>query len=368
MVDPQAHTVRVQAGATIGEVDKATQGYGLVTPTGNVSETGIAGLTLGGGISWLRRKYGMNVDSLLSAEIVTADGRFLTASETENADLFWGLRGGGGNFGIVTSFEFQLYPIGPEVYFMAIMYPFELVHDVLRAWRTFTATAPDEASTDTLIWRIPPAPIFPEEHHHKAIVGLAGMYAGPVEEGAQVLQPLRELGTPLIDMSGPMPYVAAQSAFDALFPAHQFRYYWKSLYLDSLSDEVIEAIVSRAVDRPSPLTFIPIRHLGGAISGVPDEATPIGNRQAPYLLSIDMTWTDPADTEKNIAWTRSFWRDMQQFSTHNGIYLNFAGLGEEGKKLLQGAHGKNYERLVALKNKYDPSNLFRLNQNIKPTV
>jgi len=367
-VDAQAQTVRVQAGATIGAVDRATQKYGLATPTGNVSETGIAGLTLGGGLSWLRRKYGMNIDSLLSTQVVTAGGRILTANKMENADLFWGLRGGGGNFGIVTSFEFQLYPVGPELYFVAAMYPFEQARSVLQAWRAFTATAPDEASTDAFIWRIPPVPAFAQAHHHKTIVGVAGMYAGPVAEGEQLLQPLRELSTPLIDMSGPMPYVAAQSAFDAFFPAHQLRYYWKSVYLSSLSDEVIEAIVSWAASRPSPLTFIPIRHLGGAISRVSNQATPISNRQAPYLLSIDMTWVDPANTERNITWTRNFWEAMQPYSSNSGIYLNFAGLGEEGKGLLQGAHGQNYEQLVELKNKYDPDNFFHLNHNIKPTV
>lgn len=364
-VDPVARTVRVEAGATIGMVDRATQPYGLATPTGNVSETGIAGLTLGGGLSWLRRKVGMNIDSLLSAEVVTADGRSLTASATENADLFWAIRGGGGNFGVVTEFTFRLYPIGPEVMFVAVMYPYAQVRQVLQAWRAFTAAAPEEVSSDALIWRIPPAPLFPTHAHGEAVVGVAAMYAGPVDEGMRVLQPLRTMGAPLIDMSGPMPYLAAQSAFDPLFPAHQQRYYWKSLYLDNLDRQLIDTLLDWAEASPSPQLFVPIRHLGGAISRVAEEATAVSNRLAPYLLSIDMTWVDPADDARNIEWTQACWRDLQRFST-GGVYLNFAGMGEEGKKLAESAHGANYRRLAALKNKYDPTNFFRLNQNIKP--
>jgi len=236
---------------------------------------------------------------------------------------------------------------------------------VLRAWRVFTATAPDAVSSDALIWQIPPAPIFPAAIHGEPVVGLAAMYAGPVGEGGRVLQPLRELGEPLVDMSGPMPYVAAQSAFDALFPAHELRYYWKSLYLDNLDDAVIAAILDWAETRPSPMTFIPLRHLGGAISRVADDATAVGNRQAPYLLSIDMTWADPGEDEQNIAWTRRFWQDMQRFSS-GGVYVNFAGLGEEGTSLSQSIHAANYARLAALKRRYDPHNAFRLNQNIPP--
>jgi FAD/FMN-containing dehydrogenase len=367
-VDPEARTVRVAAGATIGEVDRATQPYGLATPTGNVSETGIAGLTLSGGLSWLRRKYGMNIDSLLGAEVVTADGRVLWASATDHADLFWGIRGGGGNFGIITSFEFRLYPVGPEVSFLSILYPYALARKVLTAWRSFTTTAPDEVSSDVLLWEIPDAPIFPEAIQGERIVGLGAVHVGPVDEGMRLLQPLRELGEPLVDMSGPLPYVAVQSAFDPLFPAHERRYYWKSLYLDHLDDQVFDALLRWNETRPSPRTFIPIRHLGGAISRVGETETAVSNRQSPFLLSIDMTWDNPEEDARNIAWTQAFWREMHRFSSEGGVYLNFAGLGEEGQRMLQAAHGANYQRLVALKNKYDPTNFFRLNQNVPPSV
>lgn len=367
-VDPEARTVRVEAGATIGEVDRATQPYGLATPTGNVSETGIAGLTLGGGLSWLRRKYGMNIDSLLRVELVTADGRVLAASATENADLFWGIRGGGGNFGIVTAFEFRLYPVGPEVSLLSVFYPYTMAREVLAAWRSFTETAPDEVSSDAILWQIPAVPLFPEAIHGELIVGMGAVHVGPVDEGMRLLQPLRELGEPLVDMSGPLPYLAVQSAFDPLFPAHELRYYWKSLYLDHLDDRVLDAILRWNETRPSPRTFIPIRHLGGAISRVAEGATAASNRQSPYLLSIDMTWSDRNDDAKNVAWTQAFWREMHRFSSAGGVYLNFAGLGEEGQRMMQSAHGPNYKRLVALKNKYDPTNFFRLNQNIVPSV
>jgi FAD/FMN-containing dehydrogenase len=365
-VDPERRTVRAEGGATWADLDRETQVFGLATPGGEVSETGIAGLTLGGGLGLLRRKYGLSCDNLLSAEVVSADGRLLIASETENVDLFWGIRGGGGNFGVVTTFEYRLHPVGPEVMAAAVMYPFEQATELLHAWRDYTEQAPDEVTSEVLLWSIPDIPDFPEELRGEPTVVVAGMYAGPAEAGERELQPLREFGTPLLDLSGIQTYTAAQSDFDAFFP-EGLLYYWKSLFLDHLDDEVINAMVVNAENRPSPQTLLIARHLGGAMSRVPEEATAYGNRNARFNLSLDSTWEAPAESEGNIAWTREAWAKMRQFSD-GGIYLNFAGFLEEGEKLLHEAHGENYERLVALKNKYDPTNLFRLNQNITPTA
>jgi FAD/FMN-containing dehydrogenase len=362
-VDPARRTVRAQAGVTLGNLDRETQVFGLAVPGGNVSMTGLAGLTLSGGLSWLRRKYGMSVDNLISADVVTADGQCLTVSETDHPDLFWGIRGGGGNFGVITSFEFKLHPVGPQVFFMTTMYPIDRAAEVLRAWRDWTRTAPDEATTDTVIWTIPAVPPFPEALWNTPFVGVGGLYAGPIEEGARTFAPLRTLAEPLIDVSGVQPFLAVQQMFDALFPDGQY-YYWKSLYMDDLSDETIDLIQAHAAKRPSLKTLIPIRHLGGAVSRVPDDATPIGYRSAQYLLNIDATWVSPSASEENIAWTRQFYDAVRRFG--RGAYLNFGGLGEEDQELIHTAYGKNYDRLVALKEKYDPTNLFRFNHNIKP--
>src|SRR5215210_8094866 len=364
-VDPERRTVRAEGGATWADLDRETQVFGLATPGGEVSETGIAGLTLGGGIGLLRRKYGLSCDNLLSADVVSADGRVLTASETENADLFWGIRGGGGNFGVVTTFEYRLHPVGPEVMAAVVMYPFEQARELLKAWRDYTEQAPDEVTSEVLLWSILDIPDFPEELRGEPAVVVAGMYAGPAEAGERELQPLREFVTPMVDLSGMQPYTAAQSDFDAFFP-EGLLYYWKSLNLGHLDDEVIHEMVVHAGERPSPRTPLIVRHLGGAISRVPEDATAYGNRTAMFNLSIDSTWEDPIQSERYIAWTREVWAKMRRFSD-GGIYLNFAGFLEEGEKLLHEDHGVNYQRLVELKNKYDPTNIFRLNHNIMPT-
>ena len=365
-VDPERRTVRAQAGVTLGELDKKTQVFGLATPLGVVSETGIAGLTLGGGVGWLRRKYGLSSDNLISADVVTADGRFLTASETENEDLFWGIRGGGGNFGVVTSFEYQLHPVGPEVMFCFVFYPGDRAKEILRFYEEYMAQAPDEVSPLGVLGRVPRMDIFPKWWHGKPYVALLAMHAGDVEEGEQVLRPLRELGNPIADLSAPMPYTEVQTVLDEDYP-NGWRYYWKSVNGNSLDDEVIEHLVAHAEAAPSDHSTIDVWYQGGAMGRVGASETAFGGRSAPILLGVEANWEEPQDNEANIAWVRNCIADIRRFSD-GGIYLNFPGFLEEGDKLLRDAYGKNYERLVALKNKYDPTNLFRMNQNIKPTA
>jgi FAD/FMN-containing dehydrogenase len=369
VVDPiGARTVRAQGGVTWGELDRETQAFGLATPGGVVSTTGIGGLTLGGGLGWLRRKYGLSCDNLVSVDIVTADGSLLTASASENPELFWGVRGGGGNFGVVTSFEFQLHPVGPEVMFAGVLYPLERARKVVRFWREFIRSAPDEVSSQAVFWTVPAVAAFPQKAHGAPVVALVATHCGSVAEGQRLLQPLRELGEPLIDLSGPAPFVQVQQLYDPFFPAGVLNSYWKSLELNRFDDEVIEAVVAAAASRPSPHTMIPIWHHGGAMSRRAAHETAYGDRGAEFLLSIDSTWDDPLENTTNIRWTRELWKDMHRFSS-GSLYLNFGGFGEEGDALVRAAYGhETYERLVALKNKFDPGNLFRVNHNIRPTV
>jgi FAD/FMN-containing dehydrogenase len=363
-VDPVARTLRAEAGCTWGDVDRESQAFSLVVPGGVVADTGIAGLTLGGGYSWVRRKYGMSIDALLSVDLVTADGRYLTASASENPDLFWALRGGGGNFGIVTSFEYRAYPLGPEVMLAAPMYPLEDGVDILRAWRDLAPGLPDEITSDAVLWMVPHTPPFPENTWGRAFVMTVGVYAGDPEEGQRRLQPLRELGTPFFDMSGPIPWVALQGMFDPFFPKGG-RYYFKSSYLNSLSDQAIDGILTHQAARTSPKALTSIRLMGGAIARPAATATGFGNRNAPFLLSIDNLWDEPAEDQAQLAWARAYWNDMQRFS--NGqMYFNFPGALEEGPSLIKNSFGGNHARLQSIKRQYDPENLFRMNQNIVP--
>ena len=366
-VNPDTKRAYVGGGALLGDMDRETQVFGLAAPLGIVSLTGVAGLTLCGGLGWLRRKHGMACDALVSVDIVTADGNFMTASETENSDLFWGIRGGGGNFGVVTSFEFELYPIGPMATLCAPFYPLnESAGDIIRSWRDYMNEASEDISSNCLLWSIPAHPNFPEELQGTPVVITAAVHTGAPEEGERLLQPLRELGEPVLDLSGPIPYCGVQAAFDPLFVKGERQNYWKSLYLDTLDDDTIRYVVSRALDRPDPWSLIAIWHLGGAMNRVDPAETALGERRANYLYSLDTSWTDPAHNESAIAWTRDAWAEMKPFS-RGGVYLNFPGQGEEGEELLRASYGSdNYDRLVKLKIKYDPSNLFRLNQNIFP--
>lgn len=367
-VDPETRTARAQGGATIGDLDAATQVHGLATPMGVVSATGIAGLTLGGGFGWLRNKYGLSCDNLSSAQVVTADGRIVTASESENSDLLWGLRGGGGNFGIVTEFEYQLYPVGPEVSFTFVFHNGEgdNMKKAIQFYRDFSTTAPDEISTIMASGIIPPEPhLFPEAIHNKPFVLFGAMYAGDAKEGQQVTQPLRDFSEPLIDFSGIMPYVEAQKVFDEDYP-DGLRYYWKSLNLSRLDDEVIDRLVKHARKQPSVFSTVDLWHVGGAVKRGSDDDSAFNGRQAAFLLSPEANWEHPEDDEANITWLREFIADMEEFSD-GSRYLNFPGFQEEGDEMMRKAFGDKYKRLQTLKNKYDPTNFFSLNQNVKPS-
>jgi len=366
-IDPVAKRARVAGGATIGDVDRETQAFGLATPLGAVSLTGVAGLTLCGGLGWLRRKYGMACDALISVDIVTADGSFVTASQDENVDLFWAVRGGGGNFGVVTSFEYRLYPAGPIVTLCAPFYRLgDDAADIVRHWTEFMAKAPEDISSTCLFWSIPRHPTFPEELHGTPIVILAAVHSGALEKGEKLLQPLREVGKPILDLSGQLPFTGVQTAFDPLFVKGERLNYWKSLYLDRMDGKGIDRIVARAHDRPNPWSLIALWHLGGAMNRVAPSETALGVRNASYLYSLDTSWTDHSDDARAIAWTRGAWAEMRDYS-NGATYLNFPGQGEEGEALLRASYGGgNYDRLVEIKTKYDPTNMFRLNQNIRP--
>jgi len=367
-VDPKAKTARVQGGATWGDVDRETQVFGLATAGGVVSTTGVAGLTLGGGLGHLRRKYGLTIDNLISVDLVTADGQVLTACATENPDLFWGIRGGGGNFGIVTSFEFQLHPVGPMVTLFAPWYPVEAASELLPKWRDFMKTTPDEFACNAMFWTVPPVPDFPEELHFKRFIGFAGVHCGSVEDGERLNQALfKELGEPMVDLSAPVPWTHVQQAFDPFFPKGQRLYYFKSRLLEDLDDETLEAVIERATQPPSPFILVVLWTYMGAMQRVSKEETAFMGREAACLLSVDCVWDNPADNDEVLAYARQFLAEMEPYSP-GGLYVNFAGFGEEGEDLVKDAYGSHYARLVALKNKYDPNNLFRLNQNIKPSV
>ncbi|MBX3070808.1 MAG: FAD-binding oxidoreductase [Thermomicrobiales bacterium] len=363
-VDPVAKRAYAQGGATWADVDRETQLFGLAAPGGVVSSTGIGGLTLHGGLGWLRRKHGLCIDNLRSVEIVTADGEVRTASASSNPDLYWAVRGAGSNFGVVTLMEFDLHPVGPEVLLTAPAYRAKEAPKVLRFFREFVRECPDEVSSELLFWSVPANEHFPEELHGEQIVMFPAVYSGDPDEGERILQPTREIAEPLLDLTGRMPYTALQSGFDWAFPKG-WLYYWKSLYLNDLSAEAMEETLKLGANRPSPEGFVALWQLGGAMSRVPADATAFGSRDAPFLLSFDVTWTDAADSERCIAWTRNAWSSMQRFGP-GGLYLNFAGFGEEKEALVRAGYGKNYDRLVEIKTTYDPANLFRMNQNIVP--
>jgi hypothetical protein len=362
-VDPRARTARVQAGVTWGDLDRETQVFGLAAPGGVVSTTGIAGLTLGGGQGWIRRTYGMSCDSLISADVITADGELLTASDTAHADLFWGLRGGGGNFGIVTEFEFRLHPIGPIVAFVAPVYPIERARVVLARFREFVAAASDEVNATAVLWTVPAGPAFPSYLHGRTVISLAGIFVGEPEQGERVLQPLRTIDEPLFDMSSRLPYTELQRLFDPFFPKGELLYYWKGSYLDSLNDDIVAEIEGAAQHRPSPLSMVGIWALGGAMSRVGPDETAVGSRDAHFLVELLANWKEPTDTERNVAWVRDVFDSPRRLSSGRPNF-NFPGFGEDTQAFVHAVFGNQYQRLLAVKRKYDPTNLFRLNQNV----
>ena len=361
-VDPDTRRAIVEPGCTLADLDAVTLAQGLATPTGINSTTGIAGLTLGGGMGWLSRKYGLTIDNLLSAEVVTADGRQIHASETENVDLFWGLRGGGGNFGIVTEFEFQLHPVGPDVLSGLIVFPFNQAKSVLTQFAQFTKTMPDELNVWMFTRKAPPLPFLPTDVHGKEMVALALCYAGDPAEGEKIIEPLRSFGTPIGEHVGVQPYTAWQQAFDPLLTTGA-RNYWKSHNFTQLTDSTVDVIVDYASDLPSPQCEIFIATIGSQTARVAPEAMAYSSRDANYVMNVHARWESAGEDEKCIGWARDFFAKSKPFAS-GGAYVNF--LTEDEADRVAFVYGSTYERLVDLKKKYDPTNLFRMNQNIEP--
>src|SRR5688500_14548891 len=362
-VDPERRTARVQAGVLLGELDRETQAFGLAVPSGIVTHTGVAGLTLGGGIGWIMRKYGLSVDQLVSVDLVTADGEFVKASADENAELFWGLRGGGGNFGIVTEFEFNCVPLGTQVLAGPVIWPMARSGEVLRFYRDWVAEAPDELMTIIVHRKAPPLPIIPAELHGKPVVMVIPCWAGDVEEGEKFIRPLREFGSPVADVCVPKPFVAHQAMLDPSFPPGRWSYF-KSCDVTELSDELIDITVERSLQISSPLTSCPIWQMGGAVSRVGDDETAFNGRTAGFTYNIGASTETSEGFEEEREWVRSFWSALEPW--HEGVYVNF--LGDEGADRIRESYGpEKYDRLRALKQKYDPDNFFRINQNISPS-
>jgi FAD/FMN-containing dehydrogenase len=364
-IDLRDRTCRAGAGLTWGELDAATQEHAVVVTGGRVSTTGISGLVLGSGSGWIERKFGYTADNLLSVETVTADGSVVTASERENPDLFWGTRGGGGNFGIVTSFEFRLHRLGPTVLGGMLIYPGPMAPDVLRGFRDFMAEAPDEVGAGCALVTAPHEEFVPLPARGQPEVGVVLCYAGPVEQGEAVLAPLREFGPPALDMVEPMPYVAVQRLIDSANP-RRLRNYWSADFLRGLPDACIEALCECHLSKASPLSEIIVLPGGGAVARVPDDRMAFGQRGAPFNVHVLSKWADPAEDEENIAWARGVGSAIEPYAT-GSAYLNF--IGDEGEERVRAAFGPDvYARLQALKRRYDPGNLFRQNQNIRPSA
>ena len=367
-VDPERRRAWVEGGAVWGDVDAATQAFGLATPGGLISDTGVGGLTLSGGIGWLRSAYGLCIDNLVAADVVIADGRLVHASQDENADLLWALKGGGGNFGVVTMFEFALHPVGPKVMFCGPVYPIEAGSAPIRFWREFLADKNDRVGSLIEFSTIPSDPGYPEASWGKRVYTMAAVFAGDADEGEALLQPLRELGELVTDFSGQMDYCELQRLFDTVIPFGQHRNYWKSQYLSGLTDEVIDLMLERNARPPSPNTLSSIWNFGGATAAVGAADTAFGDRSMPYMVSIDSIWDAPEDDADNIAWTRDFCGRLTPYSSQGRLYLNFAGLGEGNEDLVRRSYGDNFDKLAAIKRTYDPDNAFRFNQNIGPAV
>jgi FAD/FMN-containing dehydrogenase len=362
-VNPAARIARVEPGVTWAELNHELQAFELAATGGFVGTTGVGGLTLGGGLGWMVRKHGGALDNLVSADVVTADGQLLTASASENPDLFWGIRGGGGNFGIVTSFEFRVHPAG-TVLAGLVLHPLSKGQEAIRFWREYERTAPEETSNNLVVFTAPAELPLPDVLRREAIVGIGGVYVGALSDGERVLRPLREFGPPAADTYQRMPYSAAQTMADFLWPKGRYGY-WKSSFLRAPSDGAIDTILRFYAKTPSPRSVIVVEHDGdGAWSRVPEDATAFGHRSWPYNFLVTTMWDSAADTDVNIRWTREFWEAMRPFLA-DAAYVNY--LGEVDEEGIRAAYGNKYERLAALKAKYDPTNFFSMNQNIKPS-
>ncbi len=361
-VDPDRRIARVQAGVLLGELDQATQAFGLAVPSGIVTHTGVAGLTLGGGIGWIMRKHGLSIDQLVSVDLVTAEGELVRASAEENADLFWGLRGGGGNFGIVTEFEFRCVPLGPQILAGPVIWPMEQSGEVMRFYREWVAEAPDELMTILLHRKAPPLPIIPAEVHGKPVVMVIPCWIGDLEEGEDFIRPLRQFGSPVADVCVPKPFLAHQAMLDPSFPPGRW-YYFKSCDVAELTDEIIDITVERSLQIESPLTSFPIWQMGGAVGRVAEDDSAFNGRAAGFTYNIGVCTETSEGFDAEREWVQSFWSALEPW--HQGVYVNF--LGDEGAGRIRESYGAaKYDRLRALKRKYDPDNFFRINQNIEP--
>jgi hypothetical protein len=364
-VDPAALTARVEPGVTLAEFDREAQAFGLATPLGINSTTGVAGITLGGGFGWISRKHGLSVDNLLSADLVTADGAYVRASEKDHADLFWAVRGGGGNFAVATSFEFRLHPVGPEVLSGLIVHPFAQARELLEGYRRFVASVPDEVTAWVVLRKAPPLPFLPAEVHGKEVLVFAVCAVGDMRKAEQAVAPLRALGQPIADVVGPHPFAGWQAAFDPLLTPGA-RNYWKSHDFKTIDDGFIQVLIDAVGRLPTPECEIFVGHLGGAINRIPVDATAYPHRDVEFVMNLHTRWRDPAQDQACIAWTRQVFDAAAPFAT-GGVYVNFMP-ADEAQRVQKGAYGANYPRLAQLKAKYDPTNLFRMNQNIKPAA
>lgn len=361
-VDPAHRTARADPGLTWGEFDREAQAFGLATTGGLISTTGIAGFTLGGGIGWLMRQYGLTCDNLLGVDLVTAEGRLVHASSDENPDLFWGVRGGGSNFGVVTSLQYRLQPVG-ALYAGMVLHPLHKGDSLLRFYRDYARDLPDALTTFVILLTVPPAPFIPEHLHGTQAVAVVAAHCGAVEDAEVAVRPLRRFGPPAFEHFAPMPYTALQSMFDPSAPAGMHNY-WKSAYLGEITDDVIGALLAHAATMPRPWTAVHIHQLGGAVARAGEEGGAYAHRSAAFALNLVTMWADPCETEANIRWTRDVFDAIEPFA--QGVYVNF--LGEEGEERVRTAYGHQYARLAALKAKYDPTNFFRVNQNIRPAA
>jgi FAD/FMN-containing dehydrogenase len=363
-IDAARRVARVEGGATLGDFDRAAQEHGLATPLGINSTTGVAGLTLGGGFGWLSRRFGLSSDNLIAADVVTTSGERVRASADENADLLWALRGGGGNFGVVTHFEFTLHNVGPTVLAGLIVHPLSDAKKVLQFYRDFAPNTPEELAIWFVMRKAPPLPFLPAEWHGREIVVLAACYSGDVAEGERVLEPLRKFGRPIADVIGPQPFASWQTALDPLLTPGM-RNYWKSHDFLDLDDGLIDVLTDFASRLPDGQTEIAFAQLGGAIGRLTNADTAYARREAKYLVNVHGRWADAGRDDACVAWARQLFTAAAPYST-GSVYVNFLSGDDESR--VRAAYGANYDRLVALKNKYDPSNFFRVNQNIRPTT